>query len=678
MKKIRFIFGVLMALVLVVGLIPSQSARATETDDFSDAHALGPYDEIACNGASEDELDTGDESNDFFPPFEFGGQGQSNSGGGSFVGKYIFPLEDDEVFQKFNRESEAATEPTVVINASPNEIQPGTTVAVTANLADFRDSGFSDDRAFALAFSVDEIPLGGIQAGGKELPESPTGSSCGGVTRTPLSDSDGDGMDDTWEEVHGLNPGDPSDAFGDPDNDSASQFFTNVDGESLEITPGTSCGLPGEMKNCDEYIWDTDPNRKDTDKDSISDGEETIGFGGSSLTFINDREIGSSLVLRAYGVGLSHMQDASRERANIVKLDATLKTLYVTNGEHLKGEATTETFFTEPGEIAVIEARFQGTEAERDSFAYTYIVDGQEVQNPSPGRHRLEVPVDPEATPGGQIPYEIRAVNPATGQLAVLRGVVRVGEKIILEPDPVEPTAGEAFTVHATLPSGTDPQEYLFEWKINSKIDEEATGVGKTSISLSAPDTVGGEITIDLSLYGVSDSQLVGQASTVVSVGQPSVDLEIIPAEPVEGDQVTVLARPEHFSMNFDSDGDSVEDATTLRYEWTIDGRTLPIEETAAGFSTATLPAELEGSVHTISVAVSSLGGRAESATAELSFTTGLEGTGVLSQVQRGGRNLVASVVSALPNTVRFVLAGTFGAIGLLGYLYWMRLRRVL
>jgi hypothetical protein len=678
MRKMRFMLIALVGLMVIAGLSPSQPARATETDDFSDAHALGPYDEIACNGASEDELDTGDPGNDFFPPFEFGAEGQSNSGGGSFVGEYIFPMEDDEVFQKFNRESEAATEPTVVINASPNEIQPGTTVAVTANLADFRDSGLSEDRAFALAFSVDEIPLGGIQAGGKSLPESPTGSSCGGITRTPLSDADGDGMDDTWEQVHGLNPSDPSDAFGDPDNDSASRFFTNVDGESLEITPGTSCGLPGEMKNCDEYMWDTDPNRKDTDKDTISDGEEVIGFGGSTITFVNDREIGSSLVLRAYGVGLSHMQDASRERENIVKLDATLKTLHVTNGEHLRGEAKSETPFTEPGQTAVIEARFQGTEAERDSFAYTYIVDGQEVQNPSSGRHRLEVPVDPEATPGGQIPYEIQAVNPATGQLAVLRGVVRVGEKIILEPDPKDPAAGAAYTVHATLPSGTDPQEYLFEWRVNGQVDEEATGVGKSSISLTAPESAGREVTIGLSLFGVSDSQLVGEASLVVEVARPSVTLEIIPAEPVEGDQVTAIARAEHFSMNLDSDGDGLEDATTLQYQWIVDGQTLPLQETAAGFSTVSLPAGNDGGTHSLSVAVSSLGASAESATGELSFTTGLEGTGVLSQLQHRGGNLVASVVSALPSTVRFILAGTFGAIGLLGYLYWIRMRRVL
>ncbi len=61
-------------------------------------------------------------------------------------------------------------------------------------------------------------------------------------------DEDGDGMNDVWENVYGLNPNSPADAFGDPDADG--------------------------LINLAEYRAGTNPRKADSDDDGIPDGIE--------------------------------------------------------------------------------------------------------------------------------------------------------------------------------------------------------------------------------------------------------------------------------------------------------------------------------------------------------------------------------------------------------------------
>jgi len=664
-----------VALSTLALIVAPFAVRAQDNDDLGDAHGLGPYDEVSCNGATEDELDTGDPNEDFFPQFEFDTQEQHNDGGGSFTGKYTFPFSDEEVFQQFNRRSDQATEPAVNISIAPTDVEPGQPVSLVASLADFRDNGGAQNVNYAVGFSVDEISLQGIMAGGKKLPDSSGGSACGLVTRTPQEDGDGDGMDDNWEIGHGLNPGDGGDAFADPDGDSAAQFYVNALGEQLEVTPGTAGGPTGVMNNLAEYTFDTDPKRADTDGDGITDGMEVIGFGGPTVTFTNDRPVGSAVQVRAFAVGVSAKTNAKEENKKIVKLDSSTRTFFVSNGEHLRGEAKPLEAFTAPGETATIEANFVGSEAEADSFAYSYEVDGQEVTNPSGARHRLEVQVGPERQPGTTIPYSIEAVNPATGQLATMRGVVQVGEHILLESDPAEPAPGGPVTISAILASGQSPENYLYEWSIDGKLEEQASGVGRDAIALTAPGSSGDTMAVSLKLFLVDSSQPVGEATFDLTLPGPVVDMEVIPETPNPGDTVTIFARPKGFPVNFDSDDSGDNDATLLRYTWTVDGQVQPVEETAAGFSSITLPAGDFDSSHSVSVAVVSIGAHSESASAEVSFVTGKGITSPIARATGKAGTLLASLRGGLPR-YGAAAAAVIGVLSVLGLAYWVRVRR--
>lgn len=73
------------------------------------------------------------------------------------------------------------------------------------------------------------------------------------VNRAPFTDTDKDGLPDTWEQDNGLDPFDPSDAAQDFDNDN--------------------------LSNYEEYTEDTDPQEPDTDGDGLSDGDEIKVYG---------------------------------------------------------------------------------------------------------------------------------------------------------------------------------------------------------------------------------------------------------------------------------------------------------------------------------------------------------------------------------------------------------------
>ena len=109
-------------------------------------------------------------------------------------------------------------------------------------------------------------------------------------------DNDGDGMEDWWEEYHGLDFTDPADGSLDPDGDGLSNLeeflkgtnpkSSDSDGDGMpddwEIAYGVSPDIPDALedpdgdglRNVDEYLAGTDPRVADSDGDGCPDGVE--------------------------------------------------------------------------------------------------------------------------------------------------------------------------------------------------------------------------------------------------------------------------------------------------------------------------------------------------------------------------------------------------------------------
>ncbi len=91
------------------------------------------------------------------------------------------------------------------------------------------------------------------------------------VLETQESDSDNDGIPNTWERRYGFNPFDPSDAQDDADNDN----LTNLEEYNYGTNPKSPDTDNDILTDYDEINkYNTDPLKSDSDNDTYSDGAE--------------------------------------------------------------------------------------------------------------------------------------------------------------------------------------------------------------------------------------------------------------------------------------------------------------------------------------------------------------------------------------------------------------------
>ena len=138
----------------------------------------------------------------------------------------------------------------------------------------------------------------GDDGAGGEFPSTPDAGpvnryGAGNFKFGSTGDTDKDGMDDAWEDLHGLNKLDPADAEEDPDEDGLDNLGefkagtlpkvadTDEDGLKDGVETGTGTWVSAEDTG-------TSPTKADTDKDGLSDGVET-----NTGTFVGAADSGS-------------------------------------------------------------------------------------------------------------------------------------------------------------------------------------------------------------------------------------------------------------------------------------------------------------------------------------------------------------------------------------------------
>ena len=105
-------------------------------------------------------------------------------------------------------------------------------------------------------------------------------------------DTDGDGMPDYWEKMHGLDPEDPADATGDPDGDlllNLDEFKCNADPNNSDTD---SDGLPDNW----EVTYGLHPAKADSDDNPPNDSLEDLD--GDTLTNMTEYKIGTNPLLK--------------------------------------------------------------------------------------------------------------------------------------------------------------------------------------------------------------------------------------------------------------------------------------------------------------------------------------------------------------------------------------------
>jgi len=204
-----------------------------------------------------------------------------------------------------------------------------------------KDGRFDSEEEDVEAFNIDTTGLeGGYHTLSVRFKDSlGHWSSPSSVEFNVLSgenDADNDGMPNNWEQTHGLNPLDPSDAQQDPDSDGLTNVkeyeeFTDPhdadsDGDgmpdgwevrhSLDPTINDASSDPDDdgLTNIDEYLNWTDPRNNDTDGDGISDGEEVEnGTNPRAMTSsLTSEQTDMTLSVGSSGVVMLQISNRSR------------------------------------------------------------------------------------------------------------------------------------------------------------------------------------------------------------------------------------------------------------------------------------------------------------------------------------------------------------------------------
>lgn len=335
--------------------------------------------------------------------------------------------------------------PSVDIVVSPVSPQKGDSVTVQAMPLAF----FQDTQDMYFAWTINGLTQQGLVAGASErvpnhlappdfVETAPNGSVYRhkesrsfffAPERPPKTDSNNDGMDDSWEmRYFGTLAVDP---VADPDKDGyvAKDFastrpsiFTNGapqstatyedQGRFIYITPGVWWDkgnqkefippdnfnpewFPGPDKapglsNIEEYVWGTNPTDPDTDDDGYPDGADLVGVGQMSWSYTNEagpldsnRDKIGTIVM---GKGNVISQSDQNPLTQITCID---KTVYPAGNTNLKLSVNFDPAVPVPGQELHIQAVTGNSDVKEGFLTYDWKVNGKDTLLAGQGKNEI-------------------------------------------------------------------------------------------------------------------------------------------------------------------------------------------------------------------------------------------------------------------------------------------------
>ncbi|MFC1632621.1 hypothetical protein ACFL1U_00550 [Patescibacteria group bacterium] len=601
------------------------------TNAISDPENDEDADIFACNGVREDAFGKATQSSldEQWPPAHVSGK------------NVVFDYDPDEIAGRAMAEVDAPRA-SIMTSSRMGQNSVDENIALSALPLVF-DTTENDQGDISFSWSIDGTSIMGVVAGASslDLPES-GGEHCSTVTRTPETDTDGDGMDDAWEQRYFVDTA----AFGsiaevlpgddyDQDGIIADQFLSSDSGQALINSPTTSVGPPGDgiFTNLEEYIWGTDPIDADTDDDGFIDGEDILGLGQSSIEL--DPTIFISESTNRFNVRLTILGYwAARDNENnrIAKLDSTEEVVIVSEEEDMEVSLRLENRTTpRPGDIIKVQAQVRDTRSLSDVLNYRWYVNGvEQVDASGAGAHILNYPLSTAVAPETKVEIRVEAYNETTGDIAEDTIYFQVGQLVAFEYDPVKVFQGNEITVGTIFPDTIEKDDYVFRWTIDGIQQKTKSGLGQDEIEFVIDKPEFETHTVELDIIRRYDSTVLATISEEIGIISPKVTLVITPEVIAPGSTVTLQTLTQAFG------------STNLKYEWQIDGQ--DIED--ASSSILSFTAGESGAQHMAEVVVTDLrSDHSISATAladiYVSSTSSNEGNSIIS--------LAASLLDSAP-----------------------------
>ena len=404
---------------------------------------------------------------------------------------------------------------------------------------------------------------------------------CSPLTRAVKTDADNDGMDDEWERTHFLgrtvNGVVVTEAninevvLPDDDLDHDGYFarkFVSKEKRPITVAPALIDHLgrayyPGDgdakLTNVEEFILGTDPMDGDSDNDGWGDEMDYMGIGATTFTFPVELAPGPNgyYLVTAMAAGINSTGD--------VAIAARTKKFEVSVGENLEVDlsSTQDNLVIDeqfPGGFVKLDVQVTSGEVEPEDLYFEWFFDGQpvcdlenyshfcqmgrdsiELGGAGDGNRLIDLPglngQVANLNPGTPYLFTVRVTDPATRRSADASLYLPIAQAFHLTTACSEsagdsvglPTdTGAATTIcveefQAGKPAAVNLTNANWQWSVDGLADQQQSGVGKTTYSISGSEINSGQPKLMVEIYDVAAGGLLARATRDFSTVGPSV-----------------------------------------------------------------------------------------------------------------------------------------------------------